>query len=122
MNKIVDILNSVLAFVNFLDDNGVDTLIYLKKIWNYVIKDRSENIMALDLLINFYYDVLKFKCNVDNLFFRDYMKKKKKISNSSNINDIIRNIDVCVNVKDMLRYNLNINLLIDNLVIELEGV
>ena len=122
MNKIVDILNSVLAFVNFLDDNGVDTLIYLKKIWHSVIKDRSENIMALDLLINFYYDVLKFKCNVDNLFFRDYMNVVEKISNSSNINDIIRNIDVCVNVKDMLRYNLNINLLIDNLVIELEGV
>ena len=121
-DKISDILNSVLEFVNFIDDNGMDTLIYLKKIWHSIIKDRVDNTIALDLLINFYYDVLKFKCNNDNLFFKDYMNVVEKISNNSNINDIIRNIDVCVDARDMLGCNLNINLLIDNMVIELEGV
>ena len=118
----IDVLNAVMDFVNYFENNGLDVLIYMKKKWHNYFKERSDNIMALDLVINIYYDILKYKCNVDNLFYKDFSDYIYDLSCKNEIKDVIRKINICIDTKEMLRYNLNINLLIDNMVIELGGV
>lgn len=116
-----DILKVVMDFVSYYESNGIDVMIYLKKMWHNYFKDRSDNIIALDLLINIYYDILKYRCNVNNLFYKDYINYIAKLADNNSMEEVIHKIDVCIDTKEMLKCNLNINLLIDNMVIELGG-
>lgn len=116
-----DILKAVMDFVSYYESNGIDVMIYLKKMWHNYFKDRSDNIMALNLLINIYYDILKYKCNMNNLFYKDYINYIVELADNNSMEEVIHKIDVCIDTKEMLKCNLNINLLIDNMVIELGG-
>ena len=70
-------------------------------------------------MVNFYYDVLKFKYEISDYFFADYLDLVNKVSNNNNINKIMKKIEICIEKYEMLKCNLNINLLIDDMIIRL---
>lgn len=112
-------IDNVVYAINYYEENGLDIMIYLKKIWFENFKDRNDNVMALLLMVNFYYDVLKFKNNIDDYFFNDYMENIERVSNCNFVDKIIKKINVCIEISEYLKYNLNVNLLIDSLFIRL---
>ncbi len=117
----IQLLNNVLDFIKLYEENGLDTLIYLKKIWHNNFKEKKDNIMALDIMINFYYETLKYKTNKNINIFTDNIGLIDRIS-LTDIETIFRKIEVLIEIRDLIRYNLNMNLLIDKMIIELEGV
>lgn len=117
-----EILKAVIDFANYYEENGIDTMIYLKKMWHNNFKDRVECVMAIDLLLNIYYDILKYKSKMDNLFYKDYVDYIKNLSEINTIKSVIHKIEVCIDTREMLQCNLNIGLLIDNMIIEFGGV
>lgn len=110
---------NVIEFINYYEENGLDAIIYLKKIWYNIFSTREDNIYALILMVNFYYDVLKFKYEISDYFFADYLDLVNKVSNNNNINKIMKKIEICIEKYEMLKCNLNINLLIDDMIIRL---
>ena len=116
-----NIIDNVIIFIKNVENSGIDTIIYSKKLWHNVFKDRNSNLMAIELMINFYYDVMKYLANNKIDFFVDRADDIKVIANNNDIVKLANKIEILDNVKNGLKGNLNINLLIDKLIIDMCG-
>ena len=113
-------IDDLVSFLNYYEENGLDIMIYLKKMWYNKYSLRADCILVMMLMINFYYDVFKYYYNIRDYFFNDYLDDIKKIAGFNNKDIIISKINVCMDTLEFLRFNLNINLVIDSLFIKLE--
>lgn len=118
-DKNKELFDSVMEFINIYEDNKCDTIIYVKKMWHDKFKDRQDNIFAIDIMINFYYDVLKYKLNGQVSVFVEYVDLIEKICFNT-IEEISNRLEILIEVKKLIGSNLNINLLIDYMIINLE--
>ena len=114
-----DIIDNVILFIDYYEENGLDIMIYLKKMWHSKFLVREDSIYALILMVNFYYDILKYKYNISNYFFNDYLSFVEKIAVKNDVNAIINKINICISKCELLKYNLNVNLLVDDMIIRL---
>ena len=108
-------------FMKYIENYKLDTLIYTKKLWHNNFKDRNYNIIGINLMIYFYYDVIRYKSGLKILFFNDYEDNIIKIANMNDIDVLCDKIKVLNDTLNNIKYNLNINLLIDKLVIDMCG-
>ena len=115
------IINDVIGFTEYIENYKLDTLIYTKKLWHNNFKDRNYNIIGINLMIYFYYDVIRYKSGLKILFFNDYEDNIIKIANMNDIDVLCDKIKVLNDTLNNIKYNLNINLLIDKLVIDMCG-
>ena len=113
------IISDVVSFVDYFEKNDLDVFIFLKKMWfnNFLSKD--DNLLAILLITYFYYDVLKFKYNINDFYFVEYDYLIKEVANNNSILTILNKIELCYNKYDDLKYNLNLNLFIDDFLIRL---
>lgn len=117
-----ELIDSVINFLDYFEDNGLDTLIYMKKLWYNNFPTREDALYALLLMVYFYYDLLKNKLGNNKYFFCDRIVFVNKCSNLNSIESILHKIDVLNYGYEMIKYNLNINLLMDDIVIRLGDV
>ena len=120
-DKISDIIECIINFICYIEKNGMDTMIYTKKLWHNNFKDREDNIMAVELMINFYCDVIKYIANKKIDFYCDKISDVCNIANSNSIESVAKKIEILDNVKNNLKKNLNINLVIDKMIIDMCG-
>ena len=97
------IINDVIGFTEYIENYKLDTLI------------------GINLMIYFYYDVIRYKSGLKILFFNDYEDNIIKIANMNDIDVLCDKIKVLNDTLNNIKYNLNINLLIDKLVIDMCG-
>lgn len=114
-----DMINNIISVISYYEDNGLDIMIYLKKMWYSKFQDRDDVMMAILLMINFYYDVLKFKYEIGDYFFNDYLEYVERIAIINSLDRVIEKINICIEEREFLKYNLNVNLLVDKLFIRL---
>lgn len=114
-----NILISIIDFILYFEENGLDIIIYLKKMWYNNFLNREDNILAIFLMINFYFDVFKYMCNVKDYFFCDYIDDLEFVSSRNSLDVILSKLNLCIDAKKCLECNMNINLVIDNLIIGL---
>ena len=112
-----ELFNFVINFIDILEVNKSDTIIYAKKNWHDIFKDRQDNIFAVDILINFYYDVLKYMINGQVSIFVEQIDLIKRLSSYTLI-DISNKLEIFIEVKKLIGNNLNMNLLIDYMIIK----
>ena len=116
----LSIVEEVLDFVNYFEENNLDILIYLRKKWSNVLSNRDNTILAFFLLVFLYYDALKYKLSIDNEYlFSDYVDEISFVSSGNSVDDLIYKIEVCQYGYNMLQKNVNVNLLVDDIVIRL---
>ena len=77
--------------------------------------------MAMELLINFYMDVIRYKAGIEVNFYKDKINVIDEISSYNDLNMLDNKIDIMIAAKNNLKRNLNINLLIDKLIIDMCG-
>lgn len=112
-------INDVLDFIRVLENKKKDTIIYAKPLWLTKFKDRNSFIKAIDIMIYFYNDVLLFKLGCDSKYFNNYYDDVTNINGS--IDEIIKKIKILIENEYLIRYNLNLNLLINKIIIEFGG-
>ena len=117
-----EMVDVCINFVNFFESNGMDTLLNLKKIWYNNVTERKYYNFCFQIIIYFYYDVLKYKFFGTVNFFNDYIDNISSISDCLDVSDIVFRIQIFLKYYDLLKYNLNLNLLMDRVVIELGEV
>ena len=113
------LVDDVLTFLKYVEENGVDTLIYMKKMWYNKFSVREDFILAMSLIEYFYYDVLKNKVGIDDYFFSDKVDLILSVARLNSIDSITRKLEIINYGNEMARSNLNLNLLIDDVVIRL---
>lgn len=121
--KFDDLDEIVINFIKKLEEDGINTIIFEQDIlFNKLsIKDRDTFIKFFDKMIDMYYDIMKISSGNLNINFNLYLDILTDISNKNNELDILKKISYISYVKDAIKYNVNINLLIDSLIINVGG-
>jgi hypothetical protein len=78
-------------------------------------------VKAFDLIINFYYDVLNYKSLDKIYFFKDYQNFIERVALRNDFFQIQNKLFVCIDFKEKLKFNVNLNLFFDKFIIELGG-
>lgn len=117
-----ELIDSVIFFLDYFEENGLDILIYMKNLWYNKVSTREEALDAFLLMIYFYYDVLNCKLERKSYFFCDKEDIIEKCSNFNSIDAILHKIETVHYGYEMVRCNLNMNLLMDDIVIRLGDI
>ena len=116
------LIKSVFDFILYFEENGLDILLFMKKMWYNNVQTREDNLLSFQIMIYFYYDVLKYKVNDRNFIFCNDLEFIEKVANFNSLDAIIKKIDVIQYGYDMVFSNLNVNLLLDDIIIRLGEV
>lgn len=115
-----EFLEDILSFISFYEDNGINTIIYEKKLWHDKFKDRQTIVNVFDVMINFYYDVFMYKINGQVLVFVDKNDLICKICENNSLKKILNKLEILIELKRLVYSNINVNLLVDYMIIMLE--
>lgn len=119
--EITNKIEKTINFVNYYEKNHLSTIIYMQKLWHDYIKNKNDYIDSFEIMIMYYKDILNNLLNNDPEIFIDYIEEIKTISSKNTINTISKKILILMDLKEKIKYNANTNLLMDKLIIELEG-
>lgn len=114
-------INIVIEIIKSIEFFGIDTIIYTKKLIHNNFKDRDYYIISMDLMILFYYDVIRYISKHSLIFFSDYSDFINTVAEKNDIIKLCQKIECLDDARNDIRYNLNINLLIDKLIIDMCG-
>lgn len=114
-------INKVIEFSKYYEDHKLNTLIYINKLWNDYFKDRNLTILGFSIMLLLYKDILNQKLGKDIEVFNEYTEDVKYICEKNDIECIIDKINVIMKLRDLIKFNINQNALMDKLIIELKG-
>ena len=114
-------IDKVIEFSKYYEDHKLNTLIYINKLWNDYFKDRNLNILGFSIMLLLYKDILNQKLGKEIEVFNEYTEDVKYISEKNDIECIIDKINVIMKLKELIKFNINQNALMDKLIIELKG-
>lgn len=112
-------INAAIDMLKYFETNKTKTLYYINKYWNNHFQNKESYYLGLSTMMLFYKDVLNYKLNRKIALFNNY--DLEKISFKNSIKDLIRKIKIINNSIYKLDYNANLNLLMDKLIIEMDG-
>ncbi len=115
-------VDTVVHFANYLESKGKDTLLNTQLTWHSIINDRDKNLMAFEMLLLFYKDILNVKLNRKVEFYDEYQKQIQDIAGKNTLKQLTKKLMIINQLKERIKLNVNQNLLIDELIIEMGGV
>lgn len=119
-NKEEKIRRSV-NFINYYEVNKKATLLNLNKLFNEVFVEKTDILLAFDIFILYYKDIVNYMCKRKIDLFSEYEIDIEKISKENSIEIIVDKIRVITDMKQNISFNVNSNLLLDKLILLLEG-
>lgn len=118
--KLEEIIDNTIEFTNYLENNGVNTLLYTKRLFFDKFEDKNDIVTFFEIMIFYYKDIIHLKLNKQPDFFeQDSMKDIVKYNTITTLN---HKINIIMEAKDKMKVNANVNLLIDKLIIDIGGV
>lgn len=111
---------SVLKFVNYYEENGKDILLHMDKLFHSIFNSRDLVLLALDIMVLYYRDVMASICNSSNILFHDELASIEKIAKENTLNQIMIKIQILMNSKKLVLFNVNTSLFMDKLILDLE--
>lgn len=117
----LNMINNIKKFVDYYEVNHLDILLYTQKFWFNFFKDKEQNIFAYDIMILYYRDILNQKIGHEIMIFKEDYDNILKIALKNSVCDIVKKISIILNSKQKIKNNINLNLLLDNLILNLEG-
>ena len=118
----IEQISAIKSFIKYYEKNKLDILLYTQKMWFNYFSDKEKNLFAYDIMILYYRDVLNVKIGHPIMIFKDDYEILLKISSNLTEYEICDKIDKIVKAKEKIKNNINLNLLMDKLMMELEGM
>ena len=115
-------LDQALNFVNSFEKQKINTILDTTKLFHENFKEKDDIIYAFEVFILYYKDILNIKLNRNLEVFINHKDIINNIAHSNTINQIISKINFLLEAKNNIKFNANINLLIDKLIIDMDGV
>ncbi len=113
-------LKKVLEFIKYYEENHTNTIIYINKLWHDYFKEKDDIYNAFTVILLFYKDILNIKLNKNIEIFNDYIEILQNIEEKNTIDTITAKINVIMNLRETIKFNVNPNMLMDKFIIELE--
>ena len=115
-------LDQAINFVNSFEKQKINTILDTTKLFHENFKEKDDIIYAFEVFILYYKDILNIKLNRNLEVFINHKDIINDIAHSNTINQIISKINFLLEAKNNIKFNANINLLIDKLIIDMDGV
>ena len=114
-------IQKVINFINQYEKLHFNTILYMQKLWHDHIKTKDDQILGFDIMIMYYKDIFNNMLGHKIEIFTDYIDDINNITSKNNITTISTKISILTDFKEQIKYNANTNLLMDKLIITLEG-
>ena len=114
-------LDAIVLFIKKYETLKFDVLLETKKLWADYFAEKEDYIWAFEMLTLFYKDVLNFMYNKKPEIFEYYLEVIELVASLNKTNDIIHKLQKIILIKEKIKYNINLNLLMDKLIIEMES-
>ncbi len=114
-------IEKVIEFAKYYEENHLNTLAYINKLWLQHFTEKTEINNAMEILLLFYKDIFNSMIGNEIEIFKHYVNDIQYISKKNKIDVIISKINVIMSLKERIKFNINNNLLMDKLLIDLEG-
>ena len=110
-------------FVDGLENSGLKLFVNKNNFWldKNISKDRVLLVKLFDLMIDIYYDMIKVKNNINDIKYSKYYDRLENLVEKNNMDAILYKINYLLNIKDSIKYNVNVNLLFDSVIINVGG-
>ena len=108
-------------FILFYEKNKYNTIIYIKDKWDFLFNSKEVIEQTLNLMIIFYFEVIKYKISNKISFFLDYKNEIDTVSKYNDLENLIKKVEILTENVEYLKFNLNTNLFINMILIELGG-
>lgn len=118
LDNLEEIKGSTINYINELEKNKLEMILYNKKYFHNNIKDKNEIIASFEIMILYYKDAISLKLNHKP----EVIENIDNILLNNTISELNEKIKIITNLKKNIYVNANTNLLMDKLVIELGGV
>lgn len=115
------LLNSVSKFVKSIENNREETILKENTICSLILKDKIQFQIYLKILLLIYNEALHYKLKQSEKIFIENKDMLELIISKNNTNSISNKILTILKLEDRLKYNCNLNLILDKLVLMLEG-
>lgn len=112
---------AIVMFVKSYESLKLDVLLNIKKLWSDYFTEKEDYLWAFDMMTMLYKDVLNIMYNTKCEVFDHYFEVLEFIASKNNREDIISKLQKIVLTKEKIKYNINLNLLMDKLIIEMES-
>lgn len=113
-----NIIGQAIEFTNYYEKNGIDTILKTQKLWHNNFKEKDIILLAINIMILYYQDILNLKLDRSVKIFKNY--NLEELVNKNTVRKLTKKISVLIKTKDKINFNVNSQLLIDKLIIELE--
>lgn len=114
-------IEKVIEFIEYYEKNHLNTLMHVNRLWNNYFKERLEIYNAITIMMLFYKDVFNKKINKELEFFSNYVNNLDFVCKNNSIDELMNKISVIIDLRKKIKFNINNNLLMDKLIISLEG-
>lgn len=114
-------LKAAVSFIHFYEKRKIETICFMTKMWHNYFNTKELTLLGFDLLILYYKDVLNYKIGRGLEFFNNDIENIDNIFKYQSQYDISNKIALISKYKEKIKLNSNLNLLMDKLIIELEG-
>lgn len=118
----LNFINNVINFVLKLEEKKEQMICFTKQYFHEKFTKREEVEICFQIMILIYKDIFNYKINKKTAFFNEFEEKKFKILKNNDKKELISKIKILLNKKDLIKNNINVNLLIDSIIFEFEGV
>ncbi|MDO5568694.1 MAG: hypothetical protein Q4G04_01080 [bacterium] len=118
VNTLVDseLYNKVLKTALCIEEKKLHSIVYMDSLWHNYFNDKQTFIAAMEVFLDIYVNVLKGKVN-------NNYSSKLAINEFINleINDIIKRVNVIMSALGVVKYNVNLVMLMESVIIKMVG-
>jgi len=112
-------IEHTIDFICFYEEKKEETLLFSNNEFMQYFVTRDAVVNAFEIMKLFYLDTLKFLTNTKIEIFDDYRDQIFAISKKNTVLSLIIKIKKIIKYIEKIKYNVNINLLLDRFIIEL---
>lgn len=119
LDEINDVLTNTLDYIYYLEQHHLETIVYNNNLVLNKFETKEKIESFFEIMVLFYKDTLDYKLTSSNNIFD--IRDIEKIAKLNTIDQLQSKINCIIKIKKNLKVNANMNLLLDKLVIDLEG-
>ena len=112
-------IEHAIDFISFYEEKKEETILFSNNEFMQHFITRDAVVNAFEIMKLFYLDSLKFITNTKIEIFDDYQEQIEIVSRKNTVLSLIIKIKKIIKYIEKIKYNVNINLLIDRFIIEL---
>lgn len=120
-NQEINIIDNAINFIKMYEQEKLGMILKENKYCGSILKDKHLFDIYLNIMVLFYKDVLNYMLFEKTDIFVDKLDIVKTVSNNNTETIISEKIKVILTIKERIKNNCNLNLLLDKLIIMLEG-